>query len=481
MANKNNQVFANLIWRFAERCGAQGVSFILSVILARLLMPEVYGEIAIVTVIISLLNTFINSGMGVALIQKKNADNLDFSTLFYFNFISSLLLYVILFFCAPLIAAFYDNSRLISVIRALGCCLIIAGVKNIQISYVSKNLIFKNFFYSTLSGSVISALIGIAMAYYGFGIWALVTQHLINDIVSTLVLWFTIPWRPKWQFSFERLKGLFSYGWKLLVSNLLSSVYENFRQLLIGKIYTIKDLAFYNKGNNFPTIIITNINYSIDSVLLPTMAREQNDVGRVKSMARRSIRTSTYIIAPMMVGLAVCAEPLIKLILTEKWLECVFFMRIFCISYLFYPIHTANLNAIKAMGRSDWFLKLEVAKKIVGVILVLSTMFISVEAMAYSLLLGTLLSTIINAYPNKKLLNYSWAEQIKDILPYLLLAVGMGIPVYLLSLLSMPLILTLVLQVVTGAIIYIGVSAVFKFEMFYYLLGILKGFLKRGQ
>lgn len=481
MANKKNEVFANFIWRFAERCGAQGVSFLLSIILARLLMPEVYGELAIVIVIISLLNTFINSGMGVALVQKKDADELDFSTLFYFNFISGLLLYVILFFIAPLIANFYANTRLIPVIRALGFSLIIAGVKNIQISYVSKNLIFKKFFYSTLAGSVISALIGIVMAYCGFGIWALVAQYIINDVISTLVLWFTISWRPKWQFSVERLKGLFSYGWKLLISNLLSSLYENVRQLLIGKIYTTKELAFYNKGNNFPTIIITNINYSIDSVLLPTMAREQNDVERVKSMTRRSIRTSTYIIAPMMVGLAVCAEPLIKLILTEKWLECVFFLRIFCVTYMFYPIHTANLNAIKAMGRSDWFLKLEIAKKVVGTILVLSTMFISVRVMAYSLLFDTLFSTVINAYPNKKLLNYSWGEQIKDILPYLLLAVGMGIPVYLLSLLHIPIIIILALQVIVGALIYIGISAIFKFEIFYYLLGILKGFLKRGQ
>ncbi len=469
-----------MIWRFAERCGAQGVTFIVSIVLARLLAPEVYGSLALVTVFINLLNTFISCGMGTALIQKKDADDLDFSTLFYFNITMCTVLYIALFFISPIIAAFYEDITLTPVLRVLGITLLISGVKNIQSASVSRNLQYKRFFFATLGGTVTAAIVGITMAVSGYGIWALVAQSLINNFIDTVILFFTVKWRPKLIFSFKRLKYLFGYGWKLLASSLLEKLYIELRQLIIGKVYTKADLAFYNKGSTFPGLAIDNIISAIDSVLLPTMSREQDDITRVKAMMRRSIRTSTYIIAPMMIGLAVCAKPLISLILTDKWLDSVFFMRIFCISYMFYPIHTANLNAIKAMGRSDWFLKLEIAKKIVGLILVVSTMFISVEAMAYSLLLSTLLSTIINAYPNKKLLNYSWAEQMKDIIPYILLAVAMGTPVFLLQFLPLPQIVILVLQVITGAAIYIGLSFILKLEIFNYLLGILKGFLKKG-
>lgn len=479
MSSDRNGVIANFFWRFAERCGAQGVSFIVSIILARLLAPEVYGTIALVTVFTTILNVFVNSGLGSALIQKKDADDLDFSTVFFFNVAMCAVLYLGMFFAAPLIAKFYNDAELTPVIRVLSLTLVISGVKNVQQAYVSRTMQFKRFFFATLGGTIGAAIIGVFMAYYGFGVWALVVQQIFNATVDTIILWLTVRWRPKRMFSLFRLKGLFSYGWKLLVSALLETVYTDLRQLLIGKVYTTADLAQYNRGNQFPNLVVSNINTSIDSVLLPTMSRAQSNPAEVKSMTRRALKTSTYIMAPLMMGLAFIGEPIVRLILTEKWLPCVPFMQIFCITYMFYPVHTANLNAVKAMGRSDLFLKLEIIKKVVGLILLAITVPIGVMAMTYSLLVSSLTSQIINSWPNKKLLSYSYSEQIKDILPGILLAVVMGCCVYPIQWIGLPDAVTLLIQVPLGAAIYVGGSILLKLESFQYLWGMVKPMLMR--
>lgn len=475
MAN-NKSIFSNFLWRFFERVGAEGVGLVVSIVLARLLEPSVYGTIALVTVFTSILQVFITSGLGNALIQKKDADDLDFSSVFWFNVTMCLVLYTVMFVAAPFIAQFYNMPDLTPVVRVLSLTLLISGVKNIQLAYVSRHMIFKRFFFATLGGTLGAAVIGIWMAYRGYGVWALVAQHVFNMAVDTAILWFTVKWHPKLMFSMQRLEGLFSYGWKLLVSSLLDTVYSKLRQLIIGKMYTSSDLAFYNKGNQFPHVFVININSSIDSVLLPTLSREQDSPMRVKAMTRRAIKTSTYIMAPMMIGLAVCAEPVVDLVLTAKWLPCVPYLRIFCVTYMFYPIHTANLNAIKAMGRSELFLKLEIIKKVVGLAVLLSTMWFGVMAMAYSLLFTSVTSQIINSWPNKKQLNYPYLEQLKDILPGILLALGMGVVVYSVQFLHLNDWLTLLIQVPLGAAIYVVGSRLFKLESYTYILGIAKGY-----
>ena len=359
-----NKTIQNFIWRFLERCGAQGVTFIVSIVLARLLDPSLYGTIALVTVFTTIMQVFVDSGMGNALIQKKDADDLDFSSVFWFNLCMCIILYILMYISAPLIAAFYKTPELTPIVRVLSLILIISGVKNVQQAYVSRNMLFKRFFFSTLGGTIGAAIVGITMACYGFGVWALVAQMLFNATVDTIILWITVKWRPKKQFSIKRLKQLFSFGWKLLLSSLLDTIYNDLRQLIIGKIYSKDDLAQYNQGKKFPQLIVTNINTSIDSVLLPTMSKAQDNPQVVKSMTSRAIKISTYIMMPFMVGIAVCAEPLVRFVLTDKWLPCILFLRIFCITFAFYPIHTANLNAIKAMGRSDLFLILEIIKKL---------------------------------------------------------------------------------------------------------------------
>lgn len=480
-----NKTIGGFLWRFAERCGAQGVGFVVSVLLARLLSPNDYGTVALVNVFIAILAVFIDSSMGSALIQKKNADDLDFSTVFYFNMFMCITLYIIMFFCSPLIAKFYNRPELTTMIRVISLNFLISGVKGIQNSYVSKNMLFKRFFFSTLGGTIFSAFVGVFLAYKGYGAWAIVAQNLSNNLIDALILWFTVKWRPKLMFSIKRLGGLFSYGWKLLCSSLLDTGYNQLRSLLIGKVYSLSDLAYYNKANNFPSMIIGNVNSSIDSVLLPSMSTVQDSKVSVKGMTRRAMTTSTYVMAPLLMGLAACGKSVISILLTDKWLPSYPFMVIFCTTYMFYPVHTANLNAIKAMGRSDLFLKLEILKKIVGLTAILVTFRISVMAMAYSLLVTSVLSQIINSWPNKKLLNYGYLEQLKDILPGISLAVVMGCCIYPIQLLDLPDIVTLLIQVPLGAIIYIAGSKILKLESFQYLWGMVKPFvlkvIKRGK
>lgn len=476
---KGNKVIVNFLWQLAERIGAQLVGVVVSIILARLLVPEDYGTIALMNVFISVLNIFVNGGLGSGLIQKKDADDLDFSSFFYVNTLFCGLLYLILFAVAPIIAAFYNNPQMIWLTRILGLNLVISGLKSIQVSYVSRNMLFKKFFWATLGGTVAAAAVGIYMAKQGYGAWALVVQSVLNNAIDTLILWITVKWRPKLMFSFQRLNFLLSYGSKLLFSHIVDVIYNNLRSLVIGKMYSSSDLAHYNRGQSWPNLIVENTNSSITNVLLPSMSQAQGDRLRLKAMTRRAIKTSTYIMAPLLLGLAFVGEPTVKLLLTERWLPSVFYMRIFCVTFVFYPIHTANLTAIKAMGRSDIYLKLEIIKKIVGLLALGITAPVSVRAMGYSLLFTSLASQIINSWPNKKMLDYGYLEQIKDILPGILLAVCMGCCIYPIQWMKLPDIITLLIQVPVGGIIYILGSVLFKVESFSYLYGVLKPYLKK--
>lgn len=472
--DNRKKVFSNLIWRFMERGGSQAVSFVVSIVLARLLEPELYGSIALVLVITSILQVFVDSGMATALIQKKDTDDLDFSSVFYFNLAFCLLLYAGLFLAAPLIGRFYGDSSLVPVIRVLGITIVVSGVKNVQQAYVAKTMQFRRFFFATLGGTLFSAAVGIAMAYMGYGIWALVMQQLLNTAVNTAILWLTVGWKPQRCFSLQRLKVLVAYGWKILVSALLDTVYLKLYQVVVGLKYTSSDLAFYNKGDQYPNLLVENINSSIDSVLLPVLSAEQEQREHVREMTRRAVKTSTYIMFPMMAGLAICAEPFVRLLLTEKWLPCVPYMQIFCVMYAFYPLHTANLNAIKAMGRSDIFLKLEIIKKLISTVLLVAAVSFGVYAIALSQLLSCLIAMAVNAWPNRNLLGYSLLSQLKDILPPAALALVMGVCVWCVGLLGLGDLPTLALQILLGVLVYAALSALLKVDSFMYLLGFLR-------
>lgn len=472
--DNRQKVFSNLIWRFMERFGSQAVSFVVSIVLARLLEPELYGSVALVLVITSILQVFVDSGMATALIQKKDTDDLDFSSVFYFNLAFCLLLYTGLFLAAPLLSRAYGDSSLVPVIRVLGLTIVVSGVKNVQQAYVSKTMQFRRFFFATLGGTIFSAAVGISMAYLGYGIWALVMQQLLNAAVNTAILWLTVGWKPRRCFSLRRLKVLVAYGWKILVSALLDTAYLKLYQLVVGLKYTSADLAFYNKGDQYPNLLVENINSSIDSVLLPVLSAEQDEREQVREMTRRAVKTSTYLMLPMMAGLAVCAEPFVRLLLTEKWLPSVPYMQVFCLMYAFYPLHTANLNAVKAMGRSDIFLKLEILKKLISTVLLVASVNLGVYAIALSQLLSCLMAAVINAWPNRRLLGYSFLSQLRDVLPALLLSGIMGGAVWCLSLTNLPDLPLLIVQVAAGAAIYAGLSAALGVDSFRYLLGAIR-------
>lgn len=470
----------NMLWRLAERFGAQGVTVIVEIVLARVLDPQVYGTVALITVFTTILQVFVDSGLGTALVQKKDADQLDFSSVFYTNLLVCFILYCGMFIAAPIIASFYGIPELTSLIRFTSLILIISGVKNVQQAYVSRHLLFRKFFFATLGGTVGAAILGIWMAYHGFGAWALVAQMIFNQAVDTLILWITVKWRPTKEYSFTRVRNLFSYGWKLLASSLLETLATDLRSLIIGKMYTEADLAYYNRGRTFPQFLTNNTNSAINSVLLPVMSKAQDDTTIVKAMTRRAIKTSSYLIWPLMLGLAACAEPMVSFLLTDKWLPSVLFLRIFCITFAFYPIHTANLNAIKALGRSDIFLKLEVLKKIVSFAVLFATMWFGVEVMAYSLLFTSVCSQIINSWPNKKLLGYSYIDQLKDIIPSIVLSLIMAFCIYPIQLLRMHNLVTLIVQFIAGIVVYYMGSRIFKFESFFYLKNMISQFNKKG-
>lgn len=478
--NLNSKIFSSLIWKFLERGGTQGIQFIIQIFLARLLSPDDYGIIALITVFIALANVFVQSGFNTALIQKQNADEKDFSSVFYISLLVAGILYILLFFSAPLIASFYEIKELINIIRVLSITLFFGAFNSIQNAIVSRRMDFKKLFYSSLGAVIISGIIGIIFAYKGFGVWALVFQQLINQISICIILFFTVKWYPKLLFSIERLRLLFSFGGKLLCSALLDTGYREMTNLIVGKVYSPATLGYYNRGYQFPSLIVNNFNGSIQSVLFPVLASVQDNKIRVKELTRRAIVTSSYIIFPLMIGLGVVAEPMIRLLLTEKWLPCIPFLRIFCLVFALWPIHTSNLQAINAMGRSDIFLKLETIKKVLGILIICFTVRYSPLIMAFGILMSGILSSFINASPNKKLLNYSYLEQIKDILPSLLLSVIMGIFVYPIIFLGFSDVITIFLQVMFGAVVYIALSYLLKLECFIYLLNIILKLKRRG-
>lgn len=469
LKNTKARTLSGLMWRFMERFGAQGVTFIVSIVLARLLDPSVYGIIAIVTVFTTILNVFIDSGLGNALIQKKDADDLDFSTVFFFNISMCIVLYILLCLAAPVIAAFYKMPELTSVLRVMSLTIIVSGIKNVQQAYVSRNLLFKRFFYATLGGTIGAAVLGIWMAYKGYGVWALVMQNLFNTTVDTIILWITVKWRPKRMFSFSRFRGLFSYGWKLLVSSLIDTFYNNLRQLIIGKLYSADSLAYYNRGYMIPNVFVGNVNTAIDSVLFPVLSGEQGDRGVVRSMTRRSIQISSFVMWPIMLGLAACSRPLVLLLLTEKWLPAVPYVMIFCFTYALLPIQTANLNAIKALGHSDIYLKLEIGRKIVGMTVLLLTMWRGPLVMAASNLLISMLNQVINSWPNRKFLGYSYKDQLLDILPSVIISVFMFFIVWSLQRIVLDPRLLIILQIPVGIGVYVLGSILIHNDSFFYV------------
>lgn len=468
--NLKSKVISSLIWKFLERIGTQGIQFIVSIILARLLLPSDYGVISMILVFLAIANVFVQNGFSTALIQKKDADDYDFSSVFYVSLVIAVICYAIIYLIAPYVAQFYEMSEITSILRVISLTLFFGAINSVQNAKISRNMKFKKLFFSSLGAIIVSGTIGISLAYLGYGAWALVWQQLSNAIATTIILWFTSGWRPKLIFSMNKIKGLFSYGWKILCSSLIDTIYQNLYNLVIGKFYNSKTLGNYNKGEQFPKLIAVNVDGAISSVMLPAYSKEQDSKEKLKKMVRRSIVTSSLLVFPMMFGLAAVSENVVKILLTDKWLGCVPYMQLLCIVYALYPINTANLQAIKAVGKSDYYLKLEIIKKILGIFVLVFTIKHGVYIMTLGQVGVAIVSTFINSYPNRKLLDYKYTEQVKDIFPNIVISLVMFVIVYLIGNISLNMYLLLLIQIVVGILVYFALVKIFKLESFNYLV-----------
>lgn len=452
------------IWKLLERFGVSGVQFILQIILARLLDPEHYGTLSIMIIFTTLANVFVQNGFNTALIQNKDVTEEDYSSVFWVSLGIAGVLYGMIFLAAPLIGVFYSMPDIVAPLRVLALMLFPGALNSVQLAKVSRELDFKKVFYSNIGGALISGLIGILIACMGGGLWALVAQTLLNVVVVCIVMVSTVRLKLHFRINFSRVKVLFTYGWKLLVSGLLDTLYTDLRSLVVGKKYDSATLGYYNRGQQFPQFINNAVNGTVQSVMLPAMSARQDDSHAVKSLMRSSITLSAYIMFPIMAGLAAVAEPLVTLLLTEKWLPCVPYMQLYCFSFAFYPVHSCNLQAINAMGRSDIFLKLEIIKKSYGIAVLVIAVFCfdSPLAIAATGLITTWIGWFVNAYPNKKLIGYSYIEQIRDLLPSMLMAVAMFVAVIQIGRIGLHPLAVLVIQVVAGIVIYLALSMILR-------------------
>ena len=469
-----------VVWKLLERFGVQGSQFVLQIILARILDPDHYGVLSLMVIFTTLANVFIQTGFNTALIRTKDVTEEDYSSVFWVTLGIAGVLYGVIFLGAPVIGSFYKMPDIVAPLRILALMLFPGALNSVQLAKVSREMDFRKVFLSNLSGILLAGIAGIAIALMGGGLWALVVQTMLNVFVVCVVMSFTSGLRLRFVCNYRRVKILFAFGWKLLVSGLLDTLYQDLRSLVIGKKYDSGTLGYYNRGKNFPQFIITAVNGTVQSVMLPAMSAQQDDQGQVKALTRNSIMISAYILFPLMAGLAGVAISLVELLLTEKWLPCVPYMQIYCFTLAFYPVHSCNLQAINAMGRSDIFLKLEIIKKSIGISALVIAVFCfdSPIAIAMTGAFTTLTSSFINAYPNKKLIGYSYFEQMKDILPSFIAAVVMLVAVLAVQLLEMGTVATLVVQVSVGVAVYAIVSAVFRLEPFRLLLKMLKNRVK---
>ena len=485
MSNESNQLkssaFGGAAWKFAERFSAQLVSLVVSIVLARILMPDDYSVVGIVNIFFVICNVLIIGGLNTALIQKKDADTLDYATVLHTTMLMAAVLYGVMFFCAPPISRLYQKPILVPIIRVMSLTFFINAFKSVLTAYTSSLLDFKKTFISAFIGTAVSAAIGITLALNCFGAWALVAQQMINAAIDTVILFLITRFRIVLRFSLNRLKGLFAYGWKIFASSIITVIYDECCPLIVGVKFSGADLAYYNKGKSFPGLLNSSITDTLSAVLFPVIAKVQDDGAAVLAITRRYMKTASYIVFPLMVGFLTVSENFILVLLTEKWAAAIPYVRIFCLSFMFNIVQIGNLQAIKAMGRSDIVLVLEIIKKSLYFAIIAAFVFLSDSAqmLAVSSILCTLVACLVNTWPNRKLIGYKYRYQIMDILPNLALSVLMGAVVLLVGKLALPRILLLGVQILTGGCAYVVLSLISKNENFLYLLGFCKQLLKK--
>ena len=465
-----------IIWKFSERVLAQLVSLVVSVVLARILMPEDYSLVSIVAIFFAFCNVLVAGGFNAALIHKKDADSQDYSSVLYLTLAVAAVLYGLMFFLAPWLAQLYEQPLLVAVTRVMALTFFINAFKSVLSAYTSSNLQFKKFFFSTIIGTVVSAVVGIYMAAKGFGVWALVAQNMVNSFLDTVILWITTRLKLVCRFSWKRLKGLLGYGWKVFVASVIGVAYEQINPLIVGLRFTTTDLAFYSKGQSFPSLINSTVRDTMSAVLFPVMNKVQDSKEAVLELTRRYVKLASFVVFPMMIGFGTVAESFITVVLTEKWLAAAPYIQIFALSYMFDLIFVGNLQAIQSIGRTDVTLIMEIIKKscYAAVIFLFVMLSDSPVVLAMSTVVCTLVALVVNTYPNRKLIGYKYRYQLQDMLPNLILAAIMGAIVLLVGQLPLAAGWLLPLQVVCGVLVYGTMCLITKNESLLYLWKLLK-------
>lgn len=473
---KGSNVISSLIWKFMERGGVQIVQFVISIVIARILSPNDYGIVAIITVFTSLATVFVQSGIATAIVQRKEVTSLELSSVFYYSIFVAALFYGVLYITAPFIAKFYDMHQITNSLRVAALTLFPGAFNSVQNGLVARKMVFKKQCVSSMISAIISGVIGVVLAILNTGVWALVIQQLSYQIIVCLTLFMFVKWHPTLEFSYIKTIRMLKYGIKILGARLVDTIFHNIENLVIGKKYNSETLAVYTKGKQFPLIIIDNLDGSIQNVMLPVFSRKQDDLKMLQISVRQTISLSTYVAFPAMAGLAAIASPLIYLVLGEKWMSCVPFLQIYCLTSALFPFQTANLQAFNAVGRSDVYFWITTIKRIISIVILCIAVFCfkSVIAIAIATVLFEIAGIIITVTANQKILKYSLLELLIDTLPNFALSMVMFFIIIAIGTISMPVFLKLILEIIVGITCYIGFSILTKNQNFTYILQIFR-------
>lgn len=470
---------SSLFWKLFEKGGRAIVELTVQIVMARILSPKEFGALAIMLVFVNIGNVIVTSGLNTALVQAEEIDETDLSTVFWLSFGVSLILFAAVFAFAPVIAAFYDIPEIVWPMRSLGFLLLVTAFNSVQVAIVQRGLQLRKVFNATITAVILSGLCGVGAALLGAGLWALILQQLVYQVCNCFVLGLQVKWFPSILFNEEKARNHFGYGWKLLVSGLLDQGYQSLSDLLIGKQFNASSLGLVSQGKKYPQAVGNILDGAIQPVMLSAVARVRTNVKQVRRLVRRALKTSTFLIVPAMTLFAVAAEPIVGILLGEKWLPCVPFLQMYCFIYALLPIHSTNLQALNGMGRSDLFLKLELIKKAYGICFILFAAFglHDVYLMVAMYMITGVISTFVNAYPNKRVIGYSYSEQLRDIAPaFVISAIAGGLALFCGSFVASPG-LQISVEVAVMAITYFGIAGIFKLEAFEYLINTARDFL----
>lgn len=462
------KTISGLSWSFTERLVNQGSQFVIGIVLARLLLPEEFGLIGMVIIFSDIAAIFIDSGFSEALIRKNDCSEEDYNTVFYFNLALSVVFYIILFFAAGYIAAFFNEPQLIKIVRVLGLSIIITSIGLIQITILIKEINFRLQTKITFISSIGAGLVSISLAFMGYGVWALVWRLILLNLISTLLLWLWNNWRPRIIFSLSSFREMFVFGSKLMASGIINKIYNNIYFVIIGKFFSASELGFYTRAKNFSTLPSSNIDSIIQRVSYPVLSELQDDKAKLKKGYKKLIANTMFVTFILMISLAATAKPLILTLIGPKWSPSIILLQLLCFAMLLYPLQSLNLNILKVEGRSDLFLKLEIIKKIFAVPVILVGIYFGIKAMIIGMIFLSVISYIINSFWSGRLINYSMKEQILDILPSFIFAIVMGTIVFFIgNILSSGPMVTLLTQLMAALVLVLGTSEILKFEPYF--------------